>query len=283
MSQAGELNSANNIVPGNVPTSFVTNDGTAVPAANILNVVGGPGITTTGAGNTVTINNKIAQPNAFVFLQDDFTGFHDTASGISNYAYLTSFLLNTQSTSAHPGVLSNNTQTGIGNAANIFLSGLNATSNVGTSFLLGGGTIVLNWVINTAILSTLTSRYTLRFGFGDTNSASLDQANGVYFEYSDNINSGQWNIKTAASSVRTTTATATAANTSYHNFQISINAAGTSAQFFIDGVSQGTIATNLPVLGITPFFNMQWVVGTVAANSFLADLWYLNETLTTPR
>jgi hypothetical protein len=42
---------------GNVPTSFVTNAGTAIPVANVLNVVGAGGTTTAGAGNTVTITS----------------------------------------------------------------------------------------------------------------------------------------------------------------------------------------------------------------------------------
>lgn len=52
MSQAGPLNETANPA---IPTSFVTDAGTAVPAANVLNVLGGTDITTSGAGNTVLI------------------------------------------------------------------------------------------------------------------------------------------------------------------------------------------------------------------------------------
>jgi hypothetical protein len=41
--------------PPQIPTSFVTDNGIAVPVANILNVLGGDGCTTQGSGNTVTV------------------------------------------------------------------------------------------------------------------------------------------------------------------------------------------------------------------------------------
>lgn len=61
-------NSASGPVPPSVATSYVTDSGTAIPVANILNVLGNDstsdndnGISTTGSGNTVTavLSNRL--------------------------------------------------------------------------------------------------------------------------------------------------------------------------------------------------------------------------------
>jgi hypothetical protein len=45
--------------PPTVATSYVANTGVAIPAANILNVVGSGGLTVTGSGNTLTLSPTI--------------------------------------------------------------------------------------------------------------------------------------------------------------------------------------------------------------------------------
>jgi hypothetical protein len=61
MSQAGIISTSGGPVPPSVATSYVTNSGTAIPVANVLNVLGTSvaasaiPVQTTGAANTVTV------------------------------------------------------------------------------------------------------------------------------------------------------------------------------------------------------------------------------------
>jgi hypothetical protein len=55
MSQVTNL-SIGGAIPPSVATSYVTNSGTAVPALNVLNILGSGTATTNGSGNTVTIS-----------------------------------------------------------------------------------------------------------------------------------------------------------------------------------------------------------------------------------
>lgn len=111
--------------------------------------------------------------------------------------------------------------------------------------LLGGGTISIEWMINLSALSALADEYIVRVGLG-TGSSATDFTNGVYFEY-NRLSSVNWLRCTADNSSRTKTASSTAvAAGSWVKLRIDINAAASSAEFFVNGTSIGTNSTNIP-------------------------------------
>lgn len=63
MSQIYKRITSTGPIPPVIPTTFVTQNGNAVPAANILNVLGSAGVSTSGAGNTVTITLTEVAPS----------------------------------------------------------------------------------------------------------------------------------------------------------------------------------------------------------------------------
>lgn len=220
-----------------------------------------------------------------IFIFDDFIGT-DTSSGANKVDGQLSWYNDNAATwnagaaikeAGHPGIIGNQVNSDTG----LFLGNFNTAVNPG--IILGGGTVTLTWIFKIQTLSSASPRYIFRIGLGDTLIATGDQANGCYFEYSDNINSGNWVIKTANASTRTTTNSATAVTAAWHKAVITVNAAASSVSFTMDGASLGSIATNIPTAAITVFMALDQTVGAVAASSVRLDLMSLNIALTTPR
>lgn len=173
----------------------------------------------------------------------------------------------------HPGVAPNPLLNSSGEFGGAYAEG---------PLFIGEGAISMSWLVNMIIPSDNTNRYVSNIGLGNI-STGAEFTDGVYFSYTDNVNSGNWQIKAATGSVRTTTSTAVAA-TGWQWLTIVINAAGTSATFSIAGVSVGTITTNIPTAASVIYsFNTYWVKGSVVRYSTLLDIFYATETLTTPR
>ncbi len=279
--------SATNVV-GGITTA---NNGVLITSASgvpslLANGTTGQVLTaTTGSPPSWSAVPSSFAPNSTVQLYDDFfsapigtadlTGQQTWETGSSQWQ-----MVNGVATSGHPGVVTNTSMTS-GNRKMILPSDDAGVSAGG--FILGGGILTLDWIFKVGILSTAGNRYTFLFGLGDiTTSAAL--TNGCWIQYSDNLNSGNWTFNTAAASSPTNSNSSTAVTTGWHHGQIVVNAAASSVQFNMDGVSLGTaITTTIPTAGVQPLLNILIVGGTIAAGTIMVDLFYLNQTLTTPR
>jgi hypothetical protein len=183
------------------------------------------------------------------------------------------------------GVQYYNTLTGATNYA------LHASASTATMWL-GGGTWVYETSINIANLSALTDRYRFISGFGSGNGAAVE-TDGVFITYDEGgtqngtVASANWQCVTVANSVRTlTTTTTSVTNGAWHKLRIEINAAGTSAAFYLNGTLLATHTTNIPLGSATRFVlvkqGMFKTIGTTNRVIYVDYLGYEN-ILTTPR
>jgi hypothetical protein len=284
----GASNALAFVGPGSAGQVLQSGGNAANPAYSTATYPATAGMT----GNVLTSNgtNFISQapasqftPNSVLNISDDFNLNANSTFLVGSLAWTTgsngSWLQSTgTATSGHPGVIGNGSLTS-GNKNIILAAG---TAGVSGAFILGGGVLTLNWVFNIVTASNSTNRYTLCLGIGDTvTTASI--VNGCWLQYSDNLNSGNWTYNTASASTPTNDNSSTAVTTGWHNAQIVVNAAASSVSFSVDGVSLGSITTNIPSTGILPFLSIIWSAGTVAGGSINIDLFYLTQTLTTPR
>lgn len=122
-------------------------------------------------------------------------------------------------------------------------------------------------------LGSAGERYTAYVGFGD-NIGAGDMTDGCYFRYNDNVNSGKWECVTAAAGVRTATDSTVAAVGTFCIFEVRINAAGTSVEYYINDVLVATNTTNIPT-GANYFglvFKIEKSVGTTSRSLHMD--WY---------
>lgn len=177
--------------------------------------------------------------------------------------------------SGHPGTVTLATST-MNTHLYIALSTSYPTANL-SPIVLGAGITTITWYFNINTLSNSTTRYILSAGFGDTVNIGSSNllANGCYVNYSDNLNSGDWQFATAAANTQTVSNSSTAVATGWQVIQVVVNAAASSVAFYAGTTlanltSLGTaITTNIPTNAISPYFQL---IKTTGAGNITVDL-----------
>ncbi len=174
----------------------------------------------------------------------------DTNQGANNF-----YAVGTQGGTGQGGTLLSSAA--YSNAIGVFRLTSGTTALTGLALLSPGsvnptyktGVYALTYVtrINMSVLSDGTNTYTIRCGL-ITNAYNANPTNGIFFRYTHSVNSGNYECVCRNTNVETVinTSIAPAITTNWDKLEFRINAAGTSVEFFINGVSQGTTITNIP-------------------------------------
>lgn len=132
-------------------------------------------------------------------------------------------------------------------------TGRAAITAQGSALTFGGGEWDFEVRLDSlAALCSATAAYALLVGFFDTYTAA-NQTDGVYFLYDSigtstgSASSDRWQTVCASNGTRSFFETSTDVGINPTNLRITVNADGTAATFYIDGVSQRSETANIPI------------------------------------
>lgn len=139
---------------------------------------------------------------------------------------------------AHPGIVRYSTgTTATGRAKN---------RKSADFLMLGGGAVTFEYLVRLSALSTGTERYTVDIGLGDAVVAGED-TDAVKFRYNDSVAGGDWQGVCRSNGTETILDTGVIPVAgAWTRLRGVVNADATSVEFFINGTSVGTVATNIP-------------------------------------
>ena len=107
------------------------------------------------------------------------------------------------------------------------------------------GTVRFETCVQMPILSDGTETYTARIGLTN-NTSGDDGTEAVFFRYTHGTYSGNWDLVSISASAETSSNSNVAVSTSWTNLAFEINSAGTLVTYYVNGISVGTNATNIP-------------------------------------
>lgn len=120
-------------------------------------------------------------------------------------------------------------------------------------------------------------QFTMRAGFGNNHTTTLDGTNGAFFRYTDGVNGGRFECVSIKAGVSSAFDSGVLVDVNYHVLEIEMNEA--EIKFFIDGnlVHTETSATVIPSLP-TETFGFGWKIEKnigVTQRNMSADWYYL--------
>lgn len=250
--------------------STATYPSTAGTSGNVLMSDGTNIVSTPLGGNSLSAG-------AVLDMVDDFLTIPATGAVFSTYYWATVGNLLIQTTAAtRPGVIRNPS-----GDAGIFLGG----GGVGVIEIGSSGVLTLQWYVKIGTLSDVTNRYDFSIGF--MNRINGTPQVGLYFQYNDSVNSGNWQIvNNSGDGSPTIGNTTVAADTNWHVFKIIVNAGATSVAYYIDGteVSVSPLSGDISsATDVSPGISVVATAGTVAASTMQVDLFTMRQVLTTAR
>lgn len=255
--------------------STATYPNTAGTSGNVLTSDGTNWTSAAAAGGLSSLRNT---PEWF----DDFVWNLGTSGDVGELGWFTGGVSGTVGVAnfaGRPGVASLATGTGATNSVYII-------PNTGlTSIQFASGIFTFQTSVQLSALSDGTTTYKVWIGVYDV-TAMNTSGEGVYFTYTHSESSGNWVGNTSDSPGSSTildTTTAVAAST-WYDLKFVVNAASSSVEFFIDGVSKGTISTTMPV-STDPscfFYGIQKSAGG-SSRTLWIDVFYAKYALTTAR
>lgn len=249
------------------------------------------------ASGFVELANPPINPTVNLNEFDDFLGTRDTdvAGGqsklgwIATGASIVEWNPDITTESGHPGIVrfrnSGATQAGTMNL------GINSgVPNDGAGLTLGAGILTVNWIAKVVSLSDVNDDVTVNIGIGMSPGvssviATATMTDGLFFTYSYDVNSGDWQIINRAASTDTTGNTSNTVDTDWHKYTIVVNAAATSVSYFIDDVEvdNSPQTTNIPTSTDLGVFAQTLKAAHTGSKDFYVDLVEINYDLTSAR
>jgi hypothetical protein len=134
----------------------------------------------------------------------------------------------------------------------------------------GRGYLIAQIRVGFSALSDGTDTFLYEVGFHDAFTVSTAPTEGIYFSY-DSTASANWIANNTNSSTTTSTTSTTAVTTGFQTLTVIVNAAWTSMEFFVNGVSIATHTTNIPsgATNLTTGVRSIKSAGTTARSAFM--------------